>query len=177
MAAAVSLFCVGLLASQLAAQTTGAPAAAPDPKITQIDIVGLKRLIKPNGKPVLINFWATWCDPCREEYPDLVKIDDQYKGKIDFLTVSLDEATEKDTSIPKFLIEMKAEMPAYLLVTPNEEAAMAVVSRDWSGGLPFTILIDSKGGVIYSRQGKVKIDVLKAALEKSVGASAAPAQK
>jgi thiol-disulfide isomerase/thioredoxin len=142
------------------------------PKITQIDVLGLKRLLKPNGKPLLINFWATWCDPCREEYPDLVKLDEQYRGKIDFLTVSIDEATEKDTGIPKFLTEMKAEMPAYLLVTPDEEAAMAVVSRDWSGGLPFTILYDPKGGVIYSRQGKVKIDMLKAALEKSVGAGA-----
>src|ERR1051325_7275983 len=169
VAAAITLFCAGLLAGQSPVQTAATPAAAiTDPKITQIDIVGLKRLIKPNGKPLLINFWATWCDPCREEYPDLVKLDEQYKGKIDFLTVSLDEATEKDTSIPKFLTEMKAEVPAYLLVTPTEEAAMAVVSRDWSGGLPYTILIDPKAGVPYSRQGKVKIDALKAALEQSV---------
>ena len=177
VAAAISLFCASLLVSRVAAQTTATSTAAANTKITQIDVLGLKRLLKPNGKPLLINFWATWCDPCREEYPDLVKIDQQYRGKIDFLTVSLDELADKDTAVPKFLTEMKAEMPAYLLITPDEEAAMAVVSHDWSGGLPFTILYDPKGGVAYSRQGKVKIDLLKAALEKSVGPAAAPAQK
>src|ERR1051325_3777797 len=125
VAAAITLFCAGLLAGQSPVQTAATPAAAiTDPKITQIDIVGLKGLIKPNGKPLLINFWATWCDPCREEYPDLVKLDQQYKSKLDFLTVSLDEATETRTSPPKFLPEMNAEMPVSLLVTPNEESAM-----------------------------------------------------
>jgi thiol-disulfide isomerase/thioredoxin len=138
------------------------------PKATQIDIPELKRLVRPNGKPLLINFWATWCGPCREEYPDLVKIDEEYKGKIDFITVSLDELADKDTAVPEFLTEMKAGMPTYLLVTTNEEAAMAIVSRQWTGGLPFTILFDPKGGVLYSRQGKVKMDVLKSALIKSV---------
>ena len=151
-----------------------AQTAAPS-KITQIDIVALKRLVRPSGKPLLVNFWATWCDPCREEYPDLVKIDQEYRGKIDFITVSLDDVADKDTAVPKFLTDMKAEMPSYLLVTDNEEAAMGVVSKDWTGGLPFTVLYDAKGGVLYSRQGKVKIDVLKAALLKSVPAAASPA--
>jgi thiol-disulfide isomerase/thioredoxin len=146
------------------------------PKITQIDILALKRLVRPSGKPLLVNFWATWCDPCREEYPDLVKIDQEYRGKIDFITISLDDVTDKDTAVPKFLTDMKAEMTSYLLVTSNEEAAMGVVSKNWTGGLPFTILYDAKGGVLYSRQGKVKIDALKAALVKSVNPSSTAAQ-
>ena len=47
---------------------------------------------------------------------------------------------------------------------------MAVVSKEWTGGLPFTILFDAKGGIAYSRQGKVKIDLLKAALVKTAPA-------
>jgi thiol-disulfide isomerase/thioredoxin len=140
----------------------------PGPKITQIDITGLKRLVRPQGKPLLINFWATWCVPCREEYPDLVKIDEEYRGKIDFLTVSLDEPADKDTLVPRFLAEMKAAMPAYLLTAADEAAAMAVVSKDWGGALPFTILFDAKGAIAYSRQGKVKLDLLRAALAKAV---------
>jgi len=147
-------------------------------KITQIDIPALKQLIKPNGKPRLINFWATWCGPCREEYPDLVKLDEQYRGKIDFLTVSLDELADKDTAVPKFLAEMKAQMPAYLLVTNNDdEAAIAAVSKTWNGALPFTILFDPNGGVAYVRQGKVRIDLLKAALGKYVAPVSTSAQK
>lgn len=148
--------------------TAGLRAQSTPAKVTQIDIPGLKRLVRPQGRPLLINFWATWCVPCREEYPDLVKIDEEYRGKIDFRTVSLDEVTDKDTLVPQFLADMKAAMPAYLLVSDNDEAAMAAVSKDWTGGLPFTILFDEKGAVAYSRQGKVKIELLKAALSKTV---------
>jgi len=165
-----SLACACVVTVLVTVAACGAFAQGTPPKITQIDIPGLRRLVRPQGKPLLVNFWATWCVPCREEYPDLVKIDQEYRGKIDFVTVSLDEVADKDTLVPQFLAEMKAQMPPYLLVTDNEEAAMAVVSKDWTGGLPFTILFDAKGGIAYSRQGKVKIDLLKAALVKTAPA-------
>ncbi len=137
-------------------------------KVRQVDSEGLKKMLKPNGKPLLVNFWATWCDPCREEFPDLVKIDEQYKGKIDFITVSLDDVEEINRDVPKFLTEMKAEMPSYLLKTTNEDAVISSVSKDWQGGLPFTILYDASGKPVYSRMGKVKIDVLRAEIEKLI---------
>ena len=140
------------------------------PKVTQIDGVALQKLLKSNGKPLLINFWATWCDPCREEFPDLVKIDAEYKGKIDFITISLDDLAEINRDVPKFLADMKAEMPAYLLKTPDESAAIASVAKDWTGGLPFTILFNAKGEGIYSRQGKIKLEILRAELEKMLPA-------
>ena len=141
-------------------------------KITQVDATTLKNHLKTNGKPLLVNFWATWCDPCREEFPDLVKIDADYGEKIDFITVSLDDIEELKTGVPKFLTEMKAEMPAFLLVTQNEDAVIASVSKDWQGGLPFTILYDADGKTVYSRMGKVKMDVLRAALDKLLPATA-----
>jgi len=146
------------------------PATAP--KITQVDAAGLKGLLKTNGKPLLVNFWATWCEPCREEFPDLVKIDADYGEKIDFITVSIDDVEELNSGVPKFLTEMKAEMPAFLLVTQNEDAVIASISKDWQGGLPFTILYDADGKIVYSRMGKVKIDVLRAAIEKLLPAAA-----
>lgn len=145
------------------AKTAAIPGA---PKITQIDGAGLRNILKANGKPLLVNFWATWCDPCREEFPDLVKIDADYKNKIDFITVSLDDVEEIKIGVPKFLAEMKAEMPAYLLTTQDEDALIGFVSKDWQGGLPFTILYDAGGKTAYTRMGKVKIDVLRAELEK-----------
>ncbi|MFM9904803.1 MAG: TlpA family protein disulfide reductase [Pyrinomonadaceae bacterium] len=140
--------------------------AAVGPKVTQIDIDGLRKLIKPNGKPLLINFWATWCDPCREEFPDLVKLDAAYKGKIDFLTVSLDELSDINTFVPKFLGEMKAEMPAFLLKTPDESAAIALVSKEWEGNLPMTILFTPDGAVAYMRKGKIKSIAVTAEIDK-----------
>ena len=136
------------------------------PKVTQIDASGLKDLLKPNGRPLLINFWATWCEPCREEFPDLVKIGTDYQGKIDLITVSLDELSEINGDVPEFLQQMKSESPAYLLQTPDEDAAMGLVSKDWQGALPFTILFNAQGETIYSKQGKFNPDVLVAEIEK-----------
>lgn len=136
------------------------------PAVKQIDAAGLLLMLKTNGKPLLINFWATWCDPCREEFPDLVKINTEYGGKIDFITVSLDDLTEINRDVPKFLIEMKADMPAYLLKTLDESEAIFSVSKEWKGGLPFTILFNAKGEEVYARQGKVKLEVLRTELGK-----------
>jgi thiol-disulfide isomerase/thioredoxin len=137
---------------------------APDIKV--IDMAGLKKVIKPNGKPLLINFWATWCDPCREEFPELVKIGEDYKGKIDFVTISLDYLSELKGDVPKFLAEMNATMPAYLLHTPDESAAIALVANNWSGSLPMTVLFDAKGAKAYTKMGKVKGPVVKAEIDK-----------
>lgn len=165
----VLVFSLGAFAQKPASKPKPKPASAATanlPKVVQIDINGLKNLLKPNGKPVLINFWATWCEPCREEFPDLVKIDADYKGKIDVITVSLDFLSEIERDVPKFLSEMKAEMPAYLLKTESEDEAIKFVSGSWQGALPFTILINGEGKESYSRQGKFKPEVLRAEIEK-----------
>jgi thiol-disulfide isomerase/thioredoxin len=143
---------------------------ANQPRVTQIDDARIKQLLKPSGgKPLLVNFWATWCIPCREEFPDLVKIDDEYRGKIDFITVSLDFIEELNTGVPKFLSEMKAEMPTYLLIGADENTLISSIAKDWNGGLPFTILYNEKGEITYLRQGKVKHETLKSEIEKTLG--------
>ena len=137
--------------------------------IKQIDNVGLRKALTPANKPLLVNFWATWCEPCREEFPDLVKLDAEYKGKIDFITISLDELSEIDRDVPKFLAEMKAEMPAYLLKALDDDAAITSVSKEWSGALPLTVLYDPAGKQIYYRQGKVKLETVRTELDKLLG--------
>ena len=145
------------------------PQAANQPRVSQIDDAKLKQLLKPNGKPLLVNFWATWCGPCREEFPDLVKIDHEYRRKIDFITVSLDFVEELNTGVPRFLSEMKAEMPTYLLTSADENTLISSITKDWSGGLPFTILYNEKGEITYLRQGKVSRETLKGEIEKTLG--------
>ena len=146
-------------------QTQKPNSEIPPPKVTQIDEQGLKDLLKPNGKPLLINFWATWCGPCREEFPDLVKIGMDNKDKIDLITISLDEVSEIKGDVPEFLAQMRSESPAYLLKTPDQDAAIELVSKDWQGGLPFTILFNAEGETIYSKQGKFEPDVLLGEIE------------
>ena len=153
------------------ASATGAVAISAGPKVTQIDIEGLKKLLKPNGKPLLINFWATWCDPCREEFPDLVKISTAYRGKIDFITISLDDLADIDKDVPKFLSEMKAEMPAYLLKTTDEDAAMKAVTSEWAGNLPMTIMFTPKGETAFIRKGKIRPEAVNAEIDKLISST------
>ncbi len=147
-----------------------APALNPNlPKVIQIDAVALKDLFKREGenqKPLLINFWATWCGPCVEEFPDLVKINNDYKGKIDFITITLDDVEELNTGVPKFLGRMNATMPTFLLKTADEGETISAVYKDWQGGLPFTIFFDGKGAMIYNRQGKIVVETLRKELDK-----------
>lgn len=136
--------------------------------VTKVDGAGMWAAIKPAGRPVLVNFWATWCDPCREEFPDLVKIASDYRGKVDVITVSLDDPAEIDGDVRRFLMEMKADMPAYLLSTQDEDAVITSVSKEWGGALPFTIILDPAGKMTYQKLGKFKTDVLRSAIDRTL---------
>lgn len=120
-------------------------------------------------RPLLVNFWATWCDPCREEFPDLVKIDVDYRGKnLNFVTVSLDDVSEINTEVPKFLKQMKATMPTVLLNVNDPEPAIKAVDAGWDGQLPATFLFDKDRKVVFRHFGKIKPDELRAAIDKEV---------
>jgi thiol-disulfide isomerase/thioredoxin len=149
-----------------------APAPETRPPITRVGLEGLRNLLIPDSKPLVINFWATWCVPCREEFPDLVKIEAEYKGKIDLVTVSLDEVADLDTEVMQFLTSMKASMPAYLLDTPDADAAISEVSKNWAGNLPLTLVKAGDGTLVYFRNGKFRYEILKEQIDRSLGVPA-----
>jgi thiol-disulfide isomerase/thioredoxin len=140
------------------------------PAPTAINADELQALLKRDGsRPLLVNYWATWCDPCRDEFPDLVKIDAQYRAKgLDFIAISLDDLVDLKTEVPKFLRSMKAKMPVYLLNMADPEPAINMIDRNWGGALPATFLYDSKGQVVFKHFGRIKTDELRAAIEKLV---------
>lgn len=141
-------------------------------EIPQIDLDGLKKLLLRDPKdtrPLLINFWATWCDPCREEFPDLVKIDTDYGAKnLNFIAISFDDVSEIKTEVPKFLKEMKATMPVVLLNVNDAEPAIHAVDQKWDGQLPATFLYDKDGKVVFRYFGRIKPDELRTAIDKAV---------
>ena len=146
--------------------------SADSPVVKQINFDELKAILKQNAeakRPLMINFWATWCPPCREEFPDLVKIDAEYRPKgLEFVTVSLDDLAEIKRDVPQFLIEMKATMPAFLLKAPDEEAAIAAIAPGWRGALPLTVLYNADGRIAYTKMGAIKPDVLRSQIEKLI---------
>ena len=138
--------------------------------VSAIDTEALKTMLtEQRERPLLVNFWATWCDPCREEFPDLVKIDSEYRPRaMDFVTISLDDFSDIKTGVPKFLGSMKATMPAYLLNVSDPEPAIDFVDKGWSGSLPATFLYNAKGEVVYKHFGRVDPNELRAAIDKLV---------
>lgn len=138
--------------------------------VNAIDTDALKGLISQERTgPLLVNFWATFCDPCRDEFPDLVKIDKDFRPRsLEFVTVSLDDMEDIKTSVPKFLGSMKATMPAYLLNASDPEPAINLVDPNWRGDLPATFLYNEKGEVVYKHIGRVNTAELREAIEKAV---------
>ncbi len=169
----IAVCCCVLLASFAAPaqKRKGRPAAKPQrPVVSAIDTDALKTLLtEQRERPLLVNFWATWCDPCRDEFPDLVKIDTEYRPHaMDFVTISLDDFSEIKTEVPKFLGSMKAKMPAYLLNVSDPEPAISFVDGRWSGALPATFLYNAKGELVYKHFGRVDPNELRAAIDKLV---------
>lgn len=167
------VLCVLLASFAVPAQKKKNGAAkAPTPKtvVEPIDLDALKNLLtQPRQRPLLVNFWATFCDPCRDEFPDLVKIDKEYRPQsLEFVTVSLDDVTDIKTSVPEFLDSMKATMPAYLLNVSDPEPAINAVDPGWRGDLPATYLYNEKGEIVYKHIGRVKPEELRNAIEKLV---------
>ncbi|HEX7559058.1 MAG TPA: TlpA disulfide reductase family protein [Usitatibacter sp.] len=105
--------------------------------------VDLKHL---QGRVLVVNFWATWCEPCRDEMPSLQRLREKLDGRsFDVLAVNYGESREK---VSQFLGREHVALP--VLLDPEMETAKA-----WGvGGLPMTFLVDAKGRVRYSVFGE-----------------------
>ena len=167
----IALCIIVLVSLAVPAQKPKSAATKPaKPVVSPIDTAALKGLLTQQREhPLLVNFWATFCDPCRDEFPELVKIDRDYRPRdLDFVTVSLDDVSDIKTEVPKFLAAMKATMPAYLLDTLDPEPAINLVDPKWRGDLPATFLYNEKGEVVYKHIGRVDIAELREAIDKVV---------
>ena len=106
-------------------------------------------LADSRGKIVVLNFWATWCLPCREEMPMLSKLAAQYRDKdVSFLAVSLDDA-QSQPKIPRFLEKKKITLPIFTGATP-------ATLHDFQLGeiVPATIILDRGGSAIFRIMGE-----------------------
>ncbi|WP_114813206.1 TlpA family protein disulfide reductase [Paraburkholderia kururiensis] len=112
------------------------------------------------GRPMVVNFWASWCGPCVEEMPTLAKLHDEYSKKgIQFVGLGVDSGKNVKT----FLQKVPVDYPIY--VTGFGGADLARAFGNNAGGLPFTVVIDAKGNVRATKLGEIRADELKRTLD------------
>lgn len=124
--------------------------------LNEISAEGIKELIQNNGQKLrLINVWATWCGPCTMEFPDFITIDRMYRGRdFEFVSVSADKPERKEKAL-SFLKEQEASNKNYIFSGSNIYQLIEVVDPAWKGALPYTILVEPGGKIVYRQQGTI----------------------
>ncbi len=120
------------------------------------DEAGIKDLLKNNtDKLRLINVWATWCGPCVTEFPDFITINRMYSGRdFEFVSISADNPAEKDKAL-KFLKTSQASNKNYIFNIDDKYKLIEAIDPKWQGALPYTILIEPGGKIVYAKQGRI----------------------
>lgn len=139
-----------------------APAAEPAPDFTVLDRDGMQvQLSDFLGRPVVINFWATWCSPCKEELPVFDRAAQEYGEEVAFLMVNLtDGGRDTVESVTEFVQENGYTFPLYFDTAYSAAQAYGVYA------IPVTVLITEEGTLLDTRIGAVDEDTLMQDLEK-----------
>jgi thiol-disulfide isomerase/thioredoxin len=124
--------------------------------IAPIDAAGIRELIRNNSDKLrLINVWATWCGPCVMEFPDFITIDRIYRSRnFEFISINADKLSRKD-NVLKFLQKNEASNKNFIFSSDNNTELVESVDPQWTGALPFTLLIEQGGNIIYRLQGPI----------------------
>jgi len=156
-------------------QQSGAASASQTPvTVHEVDLEGLKKLLSREGEhahPLAVNFWGTFCDPCREEMPDLARINSEFKSRgLEFILVSVDDPSDINKKVPQFLHQAGADnMAAYLVNVDDPEKVINLVDPQWNGGLPATFLYDAQGRIVFKHTGRINPAEFRQAIEHVTG--------
>ncbi len=151
-----ALSVTALIALALSAQASLWAGAAT--KVEAVEGPALKKALQDQkGKVVVLNVWATWCEPCVAEFPDLVKFHNAYKDKgVVLISASADDPADKE-EVEKFVQKNAAEFPVYIRKTGKLEKFIDPLVKNWSGAVPMTVVFGKDGKV----SGKPVIGLVK----------------
>jgi thiol-disulfide isomerase/thioredoxin len=147
MRTALSLFLIAL-ATTGGAQTTAPPAT---PEITPLTAAQLQAEREARrGRIVVINMWATWCPPCVEEFPDLVRFGHEIDpDEVAIMAISSDYPDDLATEVLPFLVEQQPPFPIFLQ-DEHEDIFVPAVDPEWTGDYPRTVVFDAEGNRVTS---------------------------
>lgn len=133
---------------------------------------GQQSLAGYRGRVVVLNFWATWCEPCKKEMPDLAAIQNEYAALGVQVIGAAGDAAEDSAKVLKFIREYKVNFPVWIGASTTDMERFGVGTV-----LPATVIIDREGKIVWREIGIVKAAQLKAELDKLLLPKVAEATK
>ena len=134
-----------------------------------VDAQGVAQLIaQRDGKVLFLNLWATYCQPCVEEFPDIVKLADEMSGSdVEFVAISFDYPDEVESLIQPFLQDNKVTFRVLVADVEDPDEFVNALDPQWNGALPTTIMYDANGKRQSFLVGKRAYEVFKKELAKA----------
>ena len=151
-------------ANQICCLLLAIPLAA---ALVPVDEAGFQKLVDSHkGKVVLYQFWATWCEPCRAEMPQLVRLENKLRSEgFELVTISADEP-ERDAAAEKILKKFAVHGQGYRRQAQYDDRFITAIDPKWSGALPALFLYDKHGRKVRSFIGETDMGSLEAAIRK-----------
>jgi len=148
---------LGMTAEERPSAATLLALTLPDPAGKQESLVQWK------GKLLIVNFWATWCSPCREEMPEFVRAQKEFGGKgLQFVGIAVDEADK----VRQFAADIGLNYPALIGGYGAMELSRTLGNRVMA--LPFTVIVARDGSIAHTQLGPLKDEQLRAMIAKLI---------
>jgi thiol-disulfide isomerase/thioredoxin len=137
------------------------------PSAGLIDTKGIEHLVHArNGKILFLDVWATWCQPCIEEFPDIVTLYNDYRNAgVDVAAISVDYPDEVDSKVLPFLIRQHIPFKVYVANIKKDEDFINELNPSWSGAVPATFIFDANGKQRAFMFGQKTLKVFKAEID------------
>lgn len=117
-----------------------------------------KVLAEHQGNIVVVDFWATWCPPCVESFPDLVDLSSEFRDKeVTVIGASVDFPGSEE-EVKEFLRTHEADFPQLFVEAENSDDFIASVSPQWDGGVPAVFVYDREGEMVAQYTGSAAIE-------------------
>jgi thiol-disulfide isomerase/thioredoxin len=143
--------------------------AAEPVTVTKSDAAALRALRRnESGKFRLVACWATWCAPCVAEFDEFITINRMYRHRdFELVTLAINRPDE-EPAVLAFLKQHQASGKNLLFATANREELMDAFETSWAGAVPYTVLLDPEGKIVYREIGSIDPLALKRAIVKAM---------